>query len=42
MLILPEFGVLVTNVTVLWMQEFDRRTEAWALLSLAVELKRSH
>ena len=40
MIILPEFGALVTSVTVLGVQEFDKRNDAEALLSLAAKFKR--
>ena len=40
MIILPEFGALVTSVTVLGVQEFDKRNEAEALLFLAAKFKR--
>ena len=40
MLILPEFGALVTNVRVFGVREFDKRNEAEALLFLAAKFKR--
>jgi hypothetical protein len=40
MLILPEFGALVTNVRVFGVQVFDKRNEAGALLFLAAKFKR--